>query len=228
MNKVVAFLPMRQGSQRVKNKNIKSFSDVEGGLSYIKISQLLKVESIDQIVVSTDDKDIMRLVDCFDSDKIVLDKRPEELATSLCSTDDLIKYVPTIIKSGIVLWTHATSPFIDEFLYRDMVDSYLQHRGSFDSLMSVTKLQKFLWNGEGSINYDRSIEKWPRTQTLEPVFEINSGVFIADIEIYKKFGDRIGESPYFYELGTIEAFDIDWEDDFEIAEFWWRKRYGRL
>ena len=56
MNKVTVFLPMRKGSQRIKNKNIRDFSGIKGGLSFIKISQLLKVESISRIVISTDDE----------------------------------------------------------------------------------------------------------------------------------------------------------------------------
>ena len=112
MNKVIAFLPCRQGSQRVKNKNIKSFAGVEDGLIYIKLSQLLDVESIEQIVVSTNDLEVKRIARSFSNTKIIIDDRPEELASSSTSTDDLINYVPSIIASGTVLWTHVTSPFI--------------------------------------------------------------------------------------------------------------------
>ena len=45
---------MRKGSQRVKNKNIRDFSGIEGGLTYIKLSQLLEVKEINTIIVSTD------------------------------------------------------------------------------------------------------------------------------------------------------------------------------
>jgi CMP-N-acetylneuraminic acid synthetase len=227
LNKVTVFLPMRKGSQRIKNKNIKDFSRIKGGLSFIKISQLLKVESISRIVISTDDDEVKILAKSFNNDKIIIDERPEKLATSETSTDDLIEYIPTIIKSGIVLWTHVTSPFVDEFMYQNMIQSYFNNLGSHDSLMSVTKIQKFIWSDGEPLNYDKSKEKWPRTQTLAPIFEINSGVFLADIGIYKEFKDRIGSNPYLYKLDGKEAFDIDWEDDFEIAEILWSK-YGGL
>ena len=61
MNKVIAFLPCRQGSQRVKNKNIKPFAGIEGGFISIKLTQLLKVEAIDKIVVSTNDVEVKRI-----------------------------------------------------------------------------------------------------------------------------------------------------------------------
>ena len=72
MNKVTVFLPMRKGSQRIKNKNIRDFSGIKGGLSFIKISQLLKVESISKIVISTDDDEIKILAKSFNNDKIII------------------------------------------------------------------------------------------------------------------------------------------------------------
>ena len=218
---------MRKGSDRVKNKNIREFAGISGGLCFIKISQLLKVKSISQIVVSTNDDDIKKLALSFDSDRLVIDERSEELSSSYTSTDDLINYVPNIIASGVVLWTHVTSPFLDECAYENIINQYFENLNSNDSLMSVTKVRKFFWNHSGPLNYNRLAEKWPRTQTLSPIFEINSGAFVADIEIYKKFSDRIGDNPYLHAIEDREAFDIDWELDFEIAELMWRK-YGRL
>ena len=227
MSEVIAFLPMRKGSQRVKNKNIKDFANIKGGLTFIKISQLLKSKKIDKIIVSTNDEEVKNIALSFNSSKISIDDRPEHLASSETSTDDLVKYVPTIINGGIVLWTHVTSPFVNETIYDDMIEKYLDETDNFDSLMSVTKIQKFLWDKTKPINYDKSKEKWPRTQTIEPIFEVNSGAFIADIEVYKSLNDRVGDKPYLYELSEKEAFDIDWEDDFDIAEVLWSK-YGKI
>jgi CMP-N-acetylneuraminic acid synthetase len=227
LSKFIAFLPMRKGSQRVKNKNIKDFANIKGGLTFIKISQLLKSTKIDKIIVSTNDEEVKNIALSFDDSKIMIDDRPEYLASSETSTDDLVKYVPSIIESGVVLWTHVTSPFITESIYDDMIEKYLETSNTNDSLMSVTKIQKFLWNKNGPINYDKSKEKWPRTQTIEPIYEVNSGAFIADVEVYKALSDRVGNKPYLYELSDKEAFDIDWQDDFDIAEVLWSK-YGKI
>jgi CMP-N-acetylneuraminic acid synthetase len=210
---------MRKGSQRVKNKNTKDFSCIKGGLTFIKISQLLKVESIYKIIISTNDRKVKDIALSFQSKKIILDDRAECLASSSTSTDDLIKYIPSIIKNEVVLWTHVTSPFVDENLYKRMIENYFKHS---DALMSVTKIQKFLWSNDRPMNYSKSKEKWPRTQTIEPIYEINSGAFIADIKIYQKLNDRIGNKPYLYELSVKQAFDIDWEEDFKMAEILWK------
>ena len=227
MSKVIAFLPMRKGSDRVKNKNSRDFAGVAGGLCFIKISQLLKVKSISKIIISTNDYKVKEIASSFKTDRLILDERPEELSSSQTSTDDLINYVPKIITSGVVLWTHVTSPFIDEDAYENIIDQYFFNLKTNDSLMTVTKVQKFFWNHRGPLNYNKLQEKWPRTQTLQPIFEINSGAFVANVEIYKELSDRIGNNPHLHTVDEREAFDIDWELDFEIAELMWRK-YGRL
>ena len=223
MNKITVFLPMRKGSERIKNKNIKDFANIKGGLTYIKLSQLLKVESIDKILVSTDDEEVKKIVKSFNNNKIKIDHRIESLASSATSTDDLITYASTIITEGIILWTHVTSPFITEKIYEQVIKNFKENQDEYDSLMTVTQIQKFIWNNNEPITYDRTKEKWPRTQTIRPLYEINSGVFLAHINIYKKYKDRIGEKPLFYELNEKEAYDIDWKENFEIAEILWEK-----
>ncbi|SHE54210.1 acylneuraminate cytidylyltransferase family protein [Dysgonomonas macrotermitis] len=218
--KISAFLPCRAGSERVPHKNTRSFAGIEGGLLKMKLRQLIACDSIDEIVLSTNDDEVIRIAESLSEPKIRIDRRPEHLATSSTSTDDLIKYVPQVIKEGAVLWTHVTSPFIDEELYSKAIDQYKQilSEGDYDSLMSVMALRTFIWNKTGAVNYDRDKEKWPRTQTIEPLFEIDSGIFLADIDIYNNLQDRVGKKPLLFENNDIAAFDIDWEEDFFIAE----------
>lgn len=218
--KISVFLPCRAGSERVPHKNTRTFANVEGGLLKIKLQQLVACNAIDSIVLSTNDEEVIQLAETVSSDKIRIDRRPEHLATSSTSTDDLVKYVPTIITEGAVLWTHVTSPFIDGKIYEEAIDAYKNalSKGDHDSLMSVTALRTFIWNKEGAVNYDRNKEKWPRTQTIEPLYEINSGIFLADIDIYRNLEDRIGKKPFLFENNDIDSFDIDWEEDFFIAE----------
>ena len=46
--KVAFFLPTRKGSERVKNKNTRTFAGIEGGLMANKIRQLLDTRLIDE------------------------------------------------------------------------------------------------------------------------------------------------------------------------------------
>ena len=150
---------------------------------------------------------------------LVLHRRAEDLSSSATSTDALVGHAHDLIPKGHILWTHVTSPFVTAETYANVIASYRQAlTQGHDSLMTTTLLHAFLWNEKGPLNYDRQVEKWPRTQTLTPVHEINSAVFIAPAEIYSRLNDRIGDNPYLFPLDKLTAQDIDWEADFVVAE----------
>lgn len=219
MKKINVFLPCRKGSERVPKKNIKPFVDFNNGLIEIKLKQLINSKHIDTIYLSTNDDEILDYAKSLNNEKIVLHKRIEELSSSQTSTDDLVAHALDLIKEGDILWTHVTSPFLTSEVYDQIIEKYFSEQvNGYDSLMTTNLIHGFLWNKKNPINYDRSVEKWPRTQTLEPIHEINSAVFLANARIYKSLDDRIGRSPYLYALDKIQGFDIDWQDDFDIAQ----------
>lgn len=215
---VNVFLPIRAGSERIPKKNTKPFAGINGGLCAIKLKQLLKSKLVKTVIVSTNDPEVVDISNALYSKKIKVILRPDELASSSTSTDDLIKYVPEIMPEGHIMWTHVTSPFIGPDVYDQIIRTYFENIGAHDSLMTVTKLQKFIWNSSEPLNYNHSVEKWPRTQTIEPLWEVNSGAFISSKKLYEKYSDRIGLKPYLYELNGEISFDIDWLPDFKMAE----------
>ncbi|KAA6326694.1 N-acylneuraminate cytidylyltransferase [termite gut metagenome] len=220
----VFFLPTRKGSERVKNKNTRTFANIEGGILAIKIQQLLNVKRINKIIISTNDPLTIEIAESFKNSKIRIILRPDYLCLSSTVLDDFIKYIPTVIDAHNIFWVHTTSPFANEQVYNLAIDTYIDKvlvKREYDSMLSVTKIQNFLWSKreKQGVNFDRNVIKWPRTQDLEPLYEINSAFFINSIESYFTYNDRIGKNPYLFELNKIQSFDIDWEDDFELAEY---------
>lgn len=219
---VTVFLPCRKGSVRVPHKNTKVFAGIEGGLLKIKLDQLVRISSIDAIILSSNDEVVLDYVANYKSSKVIVDERPDYLGTSETSTDELINYVPSIISGGHVLWTHVTSPFLDGDGYQKILNKYFDALAEgYDSLMTVKELRGFVWDEDGPISYKRQVEKWPRTQTIKPLYEVDSSVFLNTIDQYKKHNDRIGERPWLYVQDKEAALDIDWPEDFLIAEKIW-------
>lgn len=217
--KISCFLPCRKGSERVVDKNIRPFASHQNGLIEIKLKQLSKVKEIDKIVLSTDDDYIINYAKGLKIENLVIHKRDASLSSSQTSTDDLIIHANSLINDGHILWTHVTSPFLNTELYSKIIKSYTEGlEKGYDSLMTTSLIKGFIWDEEGPLNYNRSVEKWPRTQTLTPIHEINSGVFIASADIYKGHKDRIGKNPQLFPLNKVEGSDIDWPEDFKIAE----------
>jgi len=222
---ITAFLPCRKGSERVPRKNIRPFGSYGHGLVEIKLGQLLACPEIDQIMLSTNDEEIIDYAATLDRSRLKVHRRVEHLSSSATSTDDLVGHAHDLIGTGHILWTHVTSPFVDSKLYSDIIHVYRDAlQNGYDSLMTTTLLHAFLWSDESPLNYDRTIEKWPRTQTLAPVHEINSAVFLAPTEVYLRCEDRIGDRPLLYALDKLRAMDVDWEEDFVVAETLFTKK----
>lgn len=220
---VVAFLPCRAGSERVVKKNTRPFGPAGESLFEIKLTHLLESKLIDQVVVSTNDQDIIDLAKVAGDQRVKIDLRPDELCSSSTSTDQLVEYVPSILDNDChVLWTHVTSPFLTSHAYDKLITKYFYALSENDSLMTVTKHQTFLWDNLRPINYDRSVEKWPRTQSLKVIYEVNSAAFLAHISTYIEKKDRIGDKPYLYVLDSKECIDVDWPDEFELASMMYR------
>lgn len=216
---ITAFLPCRKGSERVPRKNIRSFGPYAHGLVEIKLQQLLACPEIDEVVLSTNDEEILGYTEALEAPRLRLHRRAERLASSATSTDALVGHARDLIPSGHILWTHVTSPFVGAALYSEIIAAYRHALAEgCDSLMTTTPLHAFLWSDDAPLNYDRSAEKWPRTQTLTPIHEVNSAVFLAPAAVYAQHDDRIGVAPRLYPIHRLSALEIDWEEDFVIAE----------
>lgn len=221
-NSFAIFLPVRKGSQRIINKNTRRFAEFSDGLLELKLNQLINVNEANEIIVSTNDPDCERITQLFIalSDKIKLDKRPDHLGADTTSLSDLVAYAATLTKQKHIVWTHVTSPFFDSDDYANAIKQYINAiKKGYDSLMSVVPFKSFLWSKEyGDIINRQNQERWPRTQDLQELFEIDSSVFIASVDVYLQNNDRVGSRPFLFINDKIKSFDIDWEQDFQVAE----------
>lgn len=221
--KISVFLPTRAGSQRVKNKNTREFAGVKGGLLAIKLGQLLQLPEIDEVVLSTNDEESIQVAKNYASfNKLRIVERPNELAQSTTNLTDLVKYVPSVCTNNHILWTHVTSPLIDSQDYQEAIQKYFfSLKDGYDSLMSVKVIQNFIWSSKKNHVVNRQENdpsKWPRTQDLEKIYEINSAIFMASKKIYEMEEDRIGKTPFLLNHDSIQSIDVDWAEDFKIAE----------
>lgn len=213
------FLPCRQGSQRVPLKNINPIGKYTLGLFEIKIRQLLAIPNI-EIYLSTDDKIIIDYVsEHLNNNRVKVFIRDPFLASATTSTDDLVMHAHELVQADHILWTHVTSPFITKSIYESAIEQYFKNLlMNFDSLMSVSSIYSFIWDTNGPINYNREHEKWPRTQTIKPLYEINSGIFISSKSGYSEYRDRIGTNPFLFKLEKISGLDVDDKEDYKIVQ----------
>lgn len=217
----IGFIPARAGSERVKNKNTRPFAGFGGGLLELKLRQLIKVEMLDEIIVSSNDPVVLDYAHRFASNidsRVKPLERPDEYGVSSTSMERfIVDYIANLRVTGTIMWTHVTHPFVTGTLYREAIAAYEKAAAEgYDSLVSATKLQKFLWRDGKPFNYDNSTEKWPRSQDLVPVWEINHAIYIMPFNVMRENADRISSKSFFFPMEESASMDIDWEDQYQL------------
>ncbi|MEG1836469.1 MAG: acylneuraminate cytidylyltransferase family protein [Synergistaceae bacterium] len=203
--KVVALVPIKMNNTRLPGKNTMLLKN-KPLISYI-LDTLLQSKYIDDIYVYCSNEEIKKYI----PNNIIYLKRDIKLDKDSTKINDVIKSFVSDVCADVYLLAHATAPFIKI----ENIDKGLRAilTGNYDSSLAVKKLQSFMWN-KNMPNYD--LDDIPRTQDMEPIFIETCG-FYAFLDSVIKKGRRIGEKPYFVEVGDIESIDIDNKDDFEFA-----------
>ena len=214
MTRIVAVVPMRHSSERVKGKNYRPL----GGkpLFHHVVDALLEVSDIAEVVIDTDSETIMDDVSASYPQVRVL-VRPEHLRAGEIPMNDVLLNTATQVEADVLLQTHSTNPFLSSATIASAVTRFLAHEDDCDSAFGVTRLQARLWTADAQpINHDPSVLL--RTQDLPPVYLENSCFYLFTPETLRTRGNRIGARPLLVEVPPMEAVDIDEESDWQLAE----------
>jgi CMP-N-acetylneuraminic acid synthetase len=218
--KIAALLPMRHDSERVPGKNYRPFAGRP--LFHHVLSTLRSCALIDEIAIDTDSPEVMRSVE-RDFPDVTLIERPAELRAGTVPMNDVIRHDLRLIEAELYLQTHCTNPLLRASTVTRAIETFLGQRDARDSLFSVTPVHKRFWDASGKpLNHDPAVLL--RTQDLPPLYEENSCLYLFGRESMLATGSRIGARPLLFALDPVEAWDIDDEHDFVIAESLYRAR----
>ncbi len=211
---IVALVPMRHTSERVPEKN---FRILAGKPLYTHIlGTLQECPQISQIVVDTDSPVIASGIRELFPNVLIID-RPEHLRAGEVPMNAVLLHDISLFEADIYLQTHCTNPLLRATTISEAIAAFQRCFPEYDSLFSVTRLQTRLWNTDGSpLNHDPSVLL--RTQDLTPVYEENSCIYIFPKDIFLDRENRIGFKPIMFEITGEEAWDIDEELDFLVAD----------
>ena len=214
--KLVALLPMKANSNRVKGKK---FRDLEGKPLFRWIlDTLLSIEMIDQIVINTDAEKLLLDNGLPINDRIRIRKRKEEICGDNVSMNLVLQDDVENVDSELYLMTHTTNPFLGKESITASIQEFYRAKleRNVDSLFSVNKLQtRFYRENCQPINHDPN--HLIPTQDLEPCFEENSNLYLFTKDSFIKTRARIGLNPMMFETKKVESVDIDTPEDWELA-----------
>lgn len=212
--KIVALVPMRHHSERVPGKNYRLLAGKP--LFHHILDTLLQCPEISHIAVDTDSPTIMESL-AKDYPQVVIIERPEHLRADTMPMNEVLLHDTSLLPADLYLQTHSTNPLLRPTTISRAIQSFLAQSLAYDSLFSVTRLQTRLWDQlSRAINHNPAILL--RTQDLPPVYEENSCLYLFTRQILELRRNRLGERPMLFEIPASEAWDIDEELDFLIAD----------
>lgn len=217
--KIKALIPVRSGSLRVQDKNIRPFAN--DSLLAIKIKQLqriYKIGLIDDVVVNSNCEIMLQLARNMQATCV---KRDSYYASNEIMANDLYENLAQNIDSDVILVAHVTSPLISDQTIINCIEIFKSNIHIFDSLATVNLIKQFLWLNGKALNYNPNYK--PRSQDLPDVLALNHAICILPRHIMKTKKDLLGYKPNFYKVGELEGIDIDNMIDFEIAEILYKK-----
>lgn len=214
---IKAVIPIRKGSQRVQNKNLRPFADTT--LLENKIKVLKKAGFFDDIIVNTDSEEAIAMAE---ANGVSWHRREPYYASSACSGSEFFQHLGIVTDCDVFCYCPVTSPFVSvetmmkcKALYEEKMQE------GCDCVSTVSDVKEFLWLDGKPVNYDK--ENAPNSQNLPDVKALNFGFTMVKRESLIKNRNIIGDNPFFVTTSGMESVDIDTPLDFYIAEQIYRK-----
>ncbi len=221
--KIIAMIPARMGSKRIKNKNIRFLGNkplICHILDNAKKSKLIK-----EIYINSESK---IFDDIAKDNNVNFYKRKKYLSSDKATNDEFAADFLENVECDILIQLLPTSPFLDS----ETIDKFIKYmvKNKLDTLISTKEIKiECLFKGK-SLNFDKK-KHTPPSQLLNPVDAYACGIMGWRKNNYlknmKKFDcayhGGIGKVGY-YKLKGDCLIDIDNEEDFDLANHVYRSK----
>lgn len=216
MNSITAIIPVREGSRRLKNKNVAPFAGTN--LLINKINQLKQVKEITNIVVSSDSDNMLEMARL---QGVSTHKRAVEFCDEKSKTfGEVVAHICENVDGDDILWATCTAPLVFPKQYKEAISLYYKAlEDGYDSLVSMEKFKRYLWDDNGPINYELGIKHVP-SQQLKPLYFVTDGILLAPRSKMIEWKYFHGSNPYRYILDKRTSIDIDDGLDLACARAW--------
>ena len=212
---IVAIIPARAGSKRLKKKNRLKINNkplIEWTIRFAK-----KLKFLSAILVSTDDLLISKIAK--KNNVLCEGLRPKKLSNDKSKTVDVCIFeVNKLINKGInvdaILLLQPTSPFR---LVKNINKAFkIFKKKKLKSLLSVTKME---FNEKTILERIKEKKHAYFFSKKKNLYKINGNFYLISVDELKDKKNFFSKNTYLFQTKTFkEAIDIDNKDDFILAK----------
>lgn len=205
---IIAIVPARKGSVRVKNKNLKNFNNKP--LIYWTLKNIINSKFINKSIISSDSNKILNYCKSIldRNTETILSERPKKLSLSKSKIEDVIRY--EIIKNKLkkndyIILLQPTSPLRSTKL----MDLLIQrtYKNNLSNLVTVHSLQK-------TKVLKKKILSLKFISNSKDLF-VDGDIYIFKISLFLKKNQIISDDCFFYKSKS-DYSDIDYLSEFNI------------
>jgi len=205
--KTVAWVPIKLNNERLPNKNILPLGDKP--LCRHMLETLLDVKHIDDIYVFCSDEKITEYLPTG----VKFLRRDKALDEPHVGHYEIVESFISLVDADVYVNAHVTNPFIKAATIQDGLNRVLSNE--YESANAALPLRKHIWFGKEPLNFTRTF--LPRTQDLSSLY-MDMNLCIYKRDVYAKGRSRYSMEPYFMLLDEIESVDIDYPNDYILAQ----------
>lgn len=210
---IIAMIPARLGSQRLKQKNLLEIN----GVPIIRrtIRKLKKMSCFDEIWVNSE-ADVFKEI--AQDEGVLFHKRPAELGNNTATSEDFVTEFLRQHECDYLVQVHSIAPLLKIAEIEAFVEKMLE--GNYDTLLSGEQLQIQCMLDDTPLNFSKT--NMDATQVLEPVQRIswsitgwkrNSFLSAVDLGNCGTFNGKMG----FFSLSATSSLVIKHQSDLDIA-----------
>jgi len=220
LDQVLVIIPARGGSKRLPKKNIELLNGKP--LIQYSIESAYKSKFVNDIVISTDDEQIIKICKKF---KVKIVKRPKELAQDKTPVMKVIKQAIKQVEKttkniqDIIVILQPTSPLRNSNDIDKAINKFKKYKRK--TVIGVTETSPIEWM------YHKNKEKLipviknkilHRSQDAKKTYRANGAIFVIDRKNAFEQNSVYSNETIPYIMPPERSIDIDVKFDFEVAE----------
>lgn len=208
--KVVAFLPAKGTSERIESKNMKLLNGKP--LFFHTLKKLCECDFIDEVYLDSEADEILNYARYL---RYIPLRRDKELANNKTDGHQMFYNEVRQVEADIYIQILGTSPFISKETIKRGIDILIDNE-EYDSVVLMKKEKEYLWEN-GQPKYDKF--HIPNSNTLPDTIIESMGLYIVRSEVAHKNKMRYGDNTYMLTADAVETVDVNYPDEFELAEY---------
>ena len=203
----------RMASQRCKNKNLRPFAGTN--LVSIALGKFTQSKEISRLYFAAYEDQLVDCAKTFKGVNIIRRNRESAYGEDIST---VMSYLRDIGEEFVVFIDTSTP-----FLKSETLDAALKlfRQNDFKSMMPVSATYNWYFDDEHNLLNKDAKALGGNTKMLKPIYKTSAAFLVANrrrILEEQTYWSLSKDDPHLYVIDEQEAFDIDTETDFQIAE----------